>query len=164
MGKFIIMGVAGCGKTSVGEALSARFGWTYIDGDALHPQTNIDKMAAGTPLTDEDRAPWLMIVGQQLADHNKTIAIGCSALKRRYRDIIREAASADVHFIFLNGSRAVIEDRMAKRRGHFMPVSLLDSQFEALEPPHGENEMDIDIAGDLDSIIAQIEAALLRLN
>lgn len=160
MQKFIIMGVAGCGKSSVGEALSSQLGWTYLDGDPLHPQSNIDKMASGIALTDEDRAPWLQVVGEKLGGHDGTIAIGCSALKRSYRDIIRNAAGGDVCFIYLNGSRALIEGRMAKRRGHFMPVSLLDSQFEALEPPRGETAINVDISGDLNSIVAQIEAVL----
>lgn len=160
--KYILMGVAGCGKTTVGEALSKRFGWLYLDGDALHPQTNIDKMAAGHPLNDEDRAPWLERVGQELAHHDGTIIIGCSALKRIYRDWIRKAAQSDVCFIHLAGSRALIEERMAARKGHFMPVSLLDSQFATLEAPEREHEttIHVDIAGDLDAIIAQVEKAL----
>lgn len=162
--KYILMGVAGCGKTTVGEALAETFGWTYEDGDNLHPQSNIDKMAAGSPLTDEDRAPWLELVGQELAKHDTPIIIGCSALKRIYRDWIREAAGADVCFIHLAGSRQLIEERMAARQGHFMPVSLLDSQFATLEAPQEqieqENAITVDISGDLDAIIAQVKKAL----
>ncbi|MCY6379723.1 gluconokinase [Hoeflea prorocentri] len=155
------MGVAGCGKTSVGEALITQYGWAFIDGDALHPQRNIDKMAAGEPLTDEDRLPWLMQIGETMRDHAEPVAIGCSALKRGYRDIIRMTAGGDVCFIFLNGSRELIETRMAARTGHFMPLSLLDSQFDALEPPtHDELFVDIDISGDLDSIVSDIRKKL----
>lgn len=158
--KYILMGVAGCGKSTVGEALAAKFGWTYLDGDDLHPQSNIDKMAAGDPLTDEDRAPWLALVGQELAKHEGPTIIGCSALKRIYRTWISQAAGTDVCFIHLAGSRALIEERMAARTGHFMPVSLLDSQFATLEVPEDENAISVDISGDLDAIIAQIEKAL----
>lgn len=158
-GKFVLMGVAGSGKTSVGEALVEALGWQYIDGDTLHPPSNIAKMEAGIALTDEDRAPWLKLVGERLRDDDGPTAIGCSALKRAYRDIIRKAASADVCFIHLSGSRALIEDRMRHRTGHFMPVSLLDSQFEALEPPSGETAITVDISGDLKSIVEQIAAA-----
>ena len=134
--KFILMGVAGCGKTTIGEALATRFDWTYEDGDTYHPQSNIDKMAMGTPLTDEDRAPWLKEIGQRLGHDQTPLIIGCSALKRIYRDWIRAAAGTDICFIHLAGSRALIEERMAARQGHFMPVSLLDSQFATLEAPN----------------------------
>ncbi|MEN0001690.1 MAG: gluconokinase [Pseudomonadota bacterium] len=154
------MGVAGSGKTSVGEALKASLGWTYVDGDHLHPRENIIKMERGIPLTDEDRAPWLKLVGEDLARADGPIAIGCSALKKIYRDIIRNEAAADVCFIHLAGSRELIEERMRARKGHFMPVTLLDSQFAALEPPHGELAMTVDISGDVDDIVAQIVAAL----
>ena len=158
--KYVIMGVAGCGKTSVGEALSRQTGWPFIDGDALHPQSNIDKMEAGIALTDEDRWPWLTLVGETLRDNQGATAIGCSALKRIYRDAIRNAAQSDVCFIHLDGSRQLIEERMAARKGHFMPVSLLDSQFAALEPPKGENAITVDIAGSLDEIVQSIRTAL----
>lgn len=155
--KFIIMGVAGCGKTSVGEALAARTGWAFIDGDALHPRSNIEKMASGIPLTDEDRHPWLLKVGERLRDHDGPLVIGCSALKRRYRDLIRGAAATDVCFLFLDGSRPLIEQRMGARTGHFMPVALLDSQFAALERPGAEEDaVVIDISGSLTSIVDQI--------
>ncbi|MEL6436830.1 MAG: gluconokinase [Pseudomonadota bacterium] len=159
--KFVIMGVAGCGKTSVGEALGAKFGWHYEDGDTLHPQHNIDKMERGIPLTDADRHPWLLLVGETLCTHTGSIAIGCSALKRSYRDTIRQAAKTDVCFIHLAGTRELIESRMAARQGHFMPVSLLDSQFAALEPPNAdENAITVDISGDLESVIAIITRSL----
>jgi gluconokinase len=164
MRKFVVMGVAGCGKTSVGNALASRLGWQFIDGDALHPPANIQKMESGVPLTDADRLPWLQQVGQSLRDHAGTIAIGCSALKRSYRDIIRGAAGEKVCFLFLDGSRELIEKRMSERTGHFMPLSLLDSQFATLERPQAdEDAVIISIDGDLASIIDQITGKLEEL-
>ncbi|MEL6203100.1 MAG: gluconokinase [Pseudomonadota bacterium] len=158
--KFVIMGVAGSGKSTVGEALEAALGWRYVDGDHLHTRENILKMERGIPLTDGDRAPWLRLVGEELARTDRMIAVGCSALKRIYRDAIRQSAGSDVCFIYLAGSRELIERRMRARKGHFMPVTLLDSQFAALEPPFGENAITVDISGDLDSIMEQIKAGV----
>lgn len=128
------MGVAGCGKSTVGAALARATGAVYLDGDDLHPAVNIAKMSAGQPLTDSDRAPWLRRVGETLRDTPGPVLVGCSALRRLYRDMIRSAAAEPVGFLHLAGSRAVIEARMSLREGHFMPVSLLDSQFATLEP------------------------------
>jgi gluconokinase len=128
----VIMGVSGSGKTTVGQLLGAHLGLPYCDGDDLHPQANIDKMAAGTPLTDEDRWPWLELVGKWLADHPEGGIIGCSSLRRSYRDLIRRAAPEAV-FIHVHGTPDVLGRRMSHRPGHFMPTSLLDSQLEALE-------------------------------
>lgn len=154
------MGVAGCGKSSVGEALSLRLGVPYRDGDDLHPAANVAKMRAGIPLDDDDRAPWLDLVGAALAAEAPLI-IGCSALRRRYRDRIRQAATGPVVFIHLSGTRAVIEARMAARKGHFMPVSLLDSQFAALEPPTpDEKALIVDIDQPLAAIVQAIATAL----
>ncbi|WP_420861592.1 gluconokinase [Algirhabdus cladophorae] len=133
MARYVIMGVAGCGKSSVGQAVAKNIGARFIDGDDLHPPANIQKMSEGTPLTDEDRAPWLAAVGDTLGRETPPTIIACSALKRDYRDIIRDHAKADVTFLHLTGARAVIEARMSAREGHFMPVSLLDSQFATLE-------------------------------
>lgn len=128
----VVMGVSGSGKTTIGNLLSEKLDLPYRDGDDLHPQANIDKMAAGTPLTDEDRWPWLELVGQWLTDHPDGGVIGCSSLKRSYRDLIREAAP-EVKFVHVHGTRAVLDKRMSRRPGHFMPTSLLDSQLETLE-------------------------------
>ncbi len=158
MMRMVIMGVAGCGKSSVGAALSARNGVPYRDGDDLHPPANVAKMAAGHPLTDDDRWPWLDLVAQALAK-DAPLMIGCSALKRSYRDRIRLGAEGPVLFVHLSGSRAVIEARMAARKGHFMPVSLLDSQFAALEPPAPDEwHLTVDIDQSLDAIVGQIMA------
>ncbi|MGP6174442.1 gluconokinase [Corynebacterium sp. A21] len=126
------MGVSGSGKTTTGLLLSERLGLPYTDGDDLHPQTNIDKMAAGQPLNDEDRWPWLELIGRWLDDHPEGGVIGCSALKRSYRDLIREFAP-DARFVHVHGDREVLWERMGHREGHFMPPELLDSQIAILE-------------------------------
>lgn len=113
--------------------MAERSGVNFIDGDELHPQSNIDKMASGTPLTDEDRAPWLRAVGHALGQGETTTVIGCSALKRSYRDIIRAEAGKPVHFLHLAAPQAVLQHRVDNRDGHFMPPALLQSQFDALE-------------------------------
>jgi carbohydrate kinase (thermoresistant glucokinase family) len=144
---YVLMGVSGCGKTSVGERLAERRALTFIDGDALHPQANIDKMASGTPLDDADRAPWLARVGAALAETPGPVVIGCSALKRAYRDQIRAAAGAPVCFLHLAAPKEVLRARVADRPGHFMPAALLDSQFAALEalaPDETGQVIDID--------------------
>ena len=156
--RIVLMGVAGCGKSSVGVALGAALGVPYRDGDDLHPPANVAKMAAGNPLTDADRAPWLTRVGQALAT-DAPLIIGCSALKRRYRDQIRAEATGPVVFVHLSGTRALIESRMVSRQNHFMPVSLLDSQFSALEPPTPD-EMAVTV--DIDQPLKAVVAAIVR--
>lgn len=151
--RVVIMGVSGCGKSSVGEGLAKRLGIPYRDGDDLHPPANVDKMRAGTPLTDDDRWPWLDRVAQVLATEAPVI-VGCSALRRAYRDRLRAGAGGPVQFIHLTGSRDVIAGRMAARTGHYMPTSLLDSQFAALEPPAPDEALAIDIDQPLDTIIS----------
>jgi carbohydrate kinase (thermoresistant glucokinase family) len=142
------MGVSGAGKTTVAEALKARLGWAFEEGDQLHPEANIAKMQAGVALTDVDRAPWLEAVAAwidgQRAKRQPGI-ITCSALKRSYRKIV-VGDRPQVRLIYLRGSRATIADRLAGRHGHFMPASLLQSQFETLEEPRqDEDPMIIDI-------------------
>lgn len=154
------MGVAGSGKSSVGLAVAEQLGAVYLDGDDLHPQSNIDKMAAGRPLQDDDRAPWLDKVGDVLAHAAVPTLIGCSALKRSYRDRIRQACP-QVVCAHLVGARSVIEARMAARTGHFMPVSLLDSQFATLQPLEpDEAGVAVDIAQNLDAVVAELVARL----
>lgn len=156
--RIVIMGVSGCGKSSVGEGLAARLSIPYRDGDDLHPPANVAKMRAGIPLDDEDRWPWLDRVAQVLAQEAPVI-VGCSALKRAYRDRIRRAGA--VTFVHLVGSRDLIAGRMAARQGHYMPLSLLDSQFAALEPPGPEEgaisvSIDQSLEAMLDEIIARL--------
>jgi carbohydrate kinase (thermoresistant glucokinase family) len=132
----VMMGVSGSGKTTVGEALAERLGVRFRDADEFHPKANVEKMSAGVPLTDADRWPWLDAIGAAIRDapREAAIVISCSALKRVYRVRILEAAERPVTFVHLTGSRALLAERMQRRRGHFMPPSLLDSQLATLEP------------------------------
>lgn len=140
MRAIVVMGVTGCGKTSVATALGERFGAHLIEGDAFHSEQNIRKMKAGIPLTDDDRKGWLERLGREVADataSNPLVVLTCSALKRRYRDTLRDAAP-DLGFVFLELSATAATERVAGRSGHFMPASLVDSQFRDLEPPVDE--------------------------
>ena len=157
--RLVIMGVSGCGKSSVGAALGARLGIPYRDGDDLHPAVNVAKMRAGTPLTDDDRWPWLDAVATALRD-DAPLIIGCSALRRAYRDRIRGGAGGAVGFVYLAGSRDLIAARMAKRKGHYMPLALLDSQFATLEPPGKDEALTLSIDQPLAALIDQIAAHL----
>jgi gluconokinase len=148
------MGVSGSGKSSVAAALGQRLQVPVADADDFHTATNIAKMAAGTPLGDDDRYPWLEAVGEWLANHDDGGVIGCSALKRRYRDQLRRH-SPRVEFLHLHGSPELIRRRQADRPGHFMPSALLQSQFDTLEPLEpDERGVTVDIDGDIESIVA----------
>lgn len=158
--RLILMGVSGCGKSSVGEALASRLAIPYIDGDGLHSPDAVEKMRSGIPLTDDDRWPWLDRVAAVLRDRAPVI-VGCSALKRRYRDRIRAGAGGPVSFAHLDGPKALIAARMAARSGHYMPTSLLDSQFAALEPPLAEPDaFAVSIDQPTEAIAAAIAARL----
>jgi gluconokinase len=152
------MGVAGCGKTSVGEAIARLTSSTYVDGDALHPTYNIEKMSRGEALCDVDRWPWLAAVGKVLATRQGVTFVGCSSLKRAYRDRIRKEAGAPVSFVYLAGTRELIASRMAARSGHFMPLTLLDTQFATLERP-GLDELAVTV--DIDRPLSEIVAAIV---
>ncbi|MEM9780137.1 MAG: gluconokinase [Pseudomonadota bacterium] len=157
--RIVVMGVAGCGKSTVAEALAEALDARYLDGDAFHPPENIDKMSQGVPLTDADRWPWLDAVAEGFGDQPTVIA--CSALRRAYRDRLR--ARGDVFFAFLDGSFELIQGRMAARAGHFMPESLLESQFATLEPPAADEwSVAADISGETEATVAQILHALGR--
>jgi gluconokinase len=138
--RIVVMGVSGCGKSTVGEALAARLGLPFIEGDALHDPASIAKMAAGRPLGDADRWPWLGRVGAALAAPPGGAVAACSALRRSYRDALR-AAVPGLAFLHLAGDRATIAARQAVRTGHFMPAALIDSQFAALQPTEGEPDV-----------------------
>jgi gluconokinase len=159
----VVMGVAGAGKTTVGERLADRLDWEFIEGDRLHPPENVAKMQSGSPLTDADRMPWLAAVAQAVDAWRSAGVRGvitCSALKRDYRRrIVGERTG--VRLVYLQGSRELIAKRLAARRGHFMPKSLLESQFAALEPP-GLDEKPIAVAIDqpVDAIVEQIATML----
>ncbi len=155
------MGVAGSGKSSVGAALAQRAGATYVDGDTLHSPDNLRKMSAGIPLGDDDRNPWLVKVAETLRAATGPTLVGCSALKRRYRDLIRERVGGDVLFIHLTGPRDVIAGYMRARTGHFMPPSLLDSQYAALEPlQQDELGFAVSVAQPLDAVVAEAKRKL----
>lgn len=130
----VVMGVAGAGKTDIGAMLATRLNVEFVDGDDLHPQANIDKMASGHPLNDDDRRPWLANIAAWLAERSSDGAVvACSALKRIYRDQLRQAC-LDLVFVHLAGDREVVIERVKARAGHFMPASLVDSQYATLEP------------------------------
>ncbi|WP_307789202.1 gluconokinase [Glycomyces salinus] len=152
----VVMGVSGAGKTTVARELAERLGWPMAEGDEFHPESNIAKMESGDPLTDDDRAPWLRSlrdwISERAADGQSTV-VTCSALKRSYRDILGGAA-ARVRFVHLSGSREVIGGRIAARSGHFMPPSLLDSQFGDLEPLRpDEDGVTVDVAATPEQIV-----------
>lgn len=154
----VVMGVSGCGKTSVGERLAARLALRFIEGDSLHPKANVDKMAIGIPLDDDDRWPWLDKIGAAIAAAAKEgegLVVSCSALKKVYRDRLRAEAGSRLSFVFLFGTREMLMARMDARAGHFMPPSLLDSQLATLEDPRGEDGVvTVDIAMPVDEIVA----------
>jgi gluconokinase len=140
----VVMGVSGSGKSTVGALLASRLGLPFVDGDALHPEANVRKMAAGVPLDDDDRAPWLDAVGARLTQGG--VVVACSALRRAYRDRLRDAAPA-AQFVLLHGTRSLLASRLAARVDHFMPAALLDSQLGILElPTPGEQVRVYDIA------------------
>jgi len=153
--RVVVMGVSGCGKTTVGGLVARELGVPFLDGDSLHPVENVAKMAAGHPLTDEDRWPWLAIVGRELAAAGDGgLVLACSALRRTYRDAIREQAP-DTIFLHLNGSKEVLAQRVGGRAGHFMPPALLDSQLATLEPlQDDERGVVVDIAAPVPEVVA----------
>ena len=168
MNSVIVMGVSGCGKSSVGERLATLRGWTYIEGDALHPPENVAKMAGGTPLTDDDRWPWLDRIGQELANaaaKGEAIVVTCSSLKKIYRDRMRKAADGKLDFVFLQGSFEVLSARMTARKGHFMPSSLLESQLKTLESPVGEpGVVTVSIENSIEEIVAIADRELHKMH
>jgi beta-N-acetylhexosaminidase len=159
--RIVVMGVSGCGKTTIGDLVARELGVAFLDGDSLHPVENVAKMAAGTPLTDEDRWPWLATVGAELAAAGDGgLVLACSALRRSYRDAIREQAP-DTVFLHLHGSKEVLRSRTEGRTGHIMPPSLLDSQLATLEPlDAGEPGIKVDIAAPVQQVVLEALAGL----
>jgi gluconokinase len=153
------MGVSGSGKSTIATALAERLGWTFEDGDRFHPASNVAKMHAGHPLTDEDRWPWLQAIAGEIDRVCRAgghVVIACSALKRAYRVLLVHGRT-DVRIVFLEGTQALIADRLARRKGHFMPPGLLDSQFKTLEPPQAdENPVTVSIDAPVETIVAHI--------
>jgi gluconokinase len=152
----VLMGVSGTGKTAVGTRLARALGGEFVEGDDYHPPANVEKMRSGVPLDDADRQPWLETLSREIGrwlDAGKTVVLACSALKQRYRDILK-AGRAGVRFAHLEGDKDLIRARLAQRRGHYMPASLLDSQFAALEEP--ADAITVSVEGTPDEIVAEI--------
>jgi gluconokinase len=161
-GLYVMMGVCGSGKSLIGAKLASELDIEFVEGDGLHPPDNVKRMAAGIPLTDDDRHGWLVAIAARLREAKRAgigLVVSCSALKRSYRDLLRSLGHADVRFVYLAGSRALIADRLAKRRGHFMPPSLLDSQLSTLEEPSPDERAWVcDIGEPPDAIVADLVA------
>jgi gluconokinase len=155
----VVMGVSGSGKTTIADKLAERLGWTCEDGDKYHPKSNVEKMSAGHPLTDEDRWPWLNAIADEIERVCRArghVVVACSALKRTYRDVLLRGRD-DVRIVFLNGTQQLIARRLSLRKDHFMPPGLLDSQFRTLEPPGlDENAIDVSIDAPVDMIVDDI--------
>jgi len=159
----VVMGVSGSGKSTIADKLAERLRWSFEDGDKFHPASNVAKMSAGHPLTDEDRWPWLQAIADEIdrvCKAGQHAVIACSALKRAYRDILVHGRS-DVRIIYLRGSQELIASRLARRKGHFMPPGLLTSQFKTLEPPDAnENPVTASIDASVDAIVDDIVSQL----
>jgi gluconokinase len=155
----IVMGVSGSGKSTIAASLAERLNWVYEDGDRFHPASNVAKMSAGQPLTDEDRWPWLQAIADEIdrvCESGGHVVIACSALKRAYRDVLVHRRD-DVRIVYLKGTQLLIADRLARRKGHFMPPGLLDSQFRTLEPPApDENPITVSIDAPVETIVEDI--------
>jgi gluconokinase len=159
----IVMGVSGSGKSTIAEKLAERMGWRYEDGDTFHPASNVAKMSAGHPLTDEDRWPWLQAIADEIDRACKAgehLAIACSALKHSYRDVLVHGRD-DVRIVYLRGTQELIAGRLTERKGHFMPPGLLASQFKTLEPPGpDENPLMVSIDAAVEEIVDDITGQL----
>jgi gluconokinase len=155
----VMMGVSGSGKTTIARGVAQRVGWRLVEGDDYHPPANVAKMHAGTPLTDEDRLPWLRALAREIdamRERGEQAIVACSALKRSYRDILI-GARKDLVLVYLQGSKELIAARIAARKGHFMPPALLDSQFATLEEPCAdEHPMVVSIAPPPDAIVDEV--------
>ena len=157
----IVMGVSGSGKSTIAASLAKRLDWTFEDGDRFHPASNVAKMAAGHPLTDEDRWPWLQAIADEIdrvCAAGGHVVIACSALKRAYRNLLIHGRN-DVRIVFLKGTKALIADRLALRKHHFMPPGLLDSQFKTLEPPESDEHV---IIAPIDATVETIVEDIVR--
>jgi gluconokinase len=159
-GLYVIMGVSGSGKSLIGAMLARALDVEFVEGDDLHPPDNVKRMAAGIPLTDDNRRGWLTRIAERLRAAQRAglgLVVSCSALKRIYRDLLRSAGASDLQFVYLAGSRELLAERLANRRGHFMPAALLDSQLAILEEPSpDEHAWVCDIRWTPDAIIADL--------
>jgi gluconokinase len=160
----VVMGVSGSGKSTIADALAKRLNWRFEDGDGFHPASNVAKMSAGHPLTDEDRWPWLQAIADEIdrvCGKGDRAVVACSALKRAYRNVLVHGRD-DVRIVFLDGTEALVASRLAARRGHFMPPGLLASQFKTLEPPTPDEQpvavsIDATVDAIVDNIIRQLK-------
>ncbi len=154
------MGVAGSGKSTIGAMFARALHLAFLEGDDLHPAQNVERMAAGIPLTDDDRRPWLLAIAGQLRDAQRAgmgLVVACSALKRGYRDLLRSVGAADVRFVYLTGTRVILAERLANRRGHYMPAALLDSQLATLEEPAADEHAWVcDISQPPEAVVADL--------
>ena len=163
----VVMGVCGCGKSALGERLARALGATFIEGDAFHSPANLQRMAAGIALTDADRQGWLEALAEELAQaraEGRSVVLACSALKRRYRDLLRQGAP-DLRVVHLSGDHGLLAARMAARQGHYMPPSLLASQLAALEAPQGdgdEQSITLDASAPIDALLQSTLTQLQR--
>ena len=159
-GLYVIMGVSGSGKSLIGAKLAAALHIDFVEGDDLHPPENVQRMAAGVPLTDDNRRGWLLRIADRLRVAQRArigLVVSCSALKRSYRDLLRASGSRDVRFVYLAGSRALLAERMAQRPEHFMPASLLESQLAILEEPSPDEHVWVcDIRDAPDTIVGDL--------
>jgi carbohydrate kinase (thermoresistant glucokinase family) len=159
----IIMGVSGSGKSTIATALGQRLGWIVEDADQFHPESNVKKMSAGIPLTDDDRWPWLQAIADEIARKRASgtsVIVACSALKRAYRDVLVQGHH-DTRIVYLRGRKDLIAERLAARKNHFMPPGLLDSQFRTLEEPSDdEHPLVVDIDASVDQIADRVVALL----
>jgi len=156
------MGTTGCGKSTIGSALAAELNAKYLEGDDFHSAQSKSKMAAGIPLTDDDRWPWLQTLSEAMSDCNGKAVTSCSSLKRAYRDFITRNANEPVLFVYLHGTRELLASRLSERQNHFMNTGLLDSQLETLEQPQGDEfsfsvDIDASVSDIVDKIVQTIE-------
>lgn len=162
---YVVMGVTGSGKSTVGAAFAHALGVEFVEGDDFHPSANVRRMASGIPLTDDDRAGWLAALASRIRDANdagKGLVLTCSALKRSYRNVLRSAAP-DLQFVFLKASRELLANRLSVRTGHFMPASLLDSQLSTLEEPaFDEHAWVCDMDASPEKIVADLNARVSK--
>ena len=153
----VLMGVSGSGKSTVGRVLAEQLGWGFVEADEFHPTANVEKMRSGTPLTDEDRRPWLRALREHIdaaCARGENLVVACSALKHAYQDYLERHEPEQVHYVFLHGSEELIQQRLKARKGHFMNPNLLHSQFEALEPP--EHAVRVEITAPPEAIASAI--------
>lgn len=162
-GLYVVMGVSGCGKTRIGANFAKGMGVPFIEGDDYHPPENVRRMSSGIPLTDDDRAGWLQLLAERIReakDAGTGLVLACSALKRSYRDVLRDGARPNpLRFVYLRGTREVIGERLRARKGHFMNPALLESQFEALEEPGPDEDAWVsDVGGSAEATVAALVA------